>query len=174
MKRSELEHVIRAASAITLDEEFVIIGSQALLGEHPDAPEQLLVSIEVDIYPRTKPENSSLVDGAIGEGSTFQDTFGYYAHGVGPETATLPERWEERLVPVKNENTGGATGWCLETHDLAVSKLAAGREKDLDFVKGLVRNRLVDINVLRDRLRATPLESAVHDLCLRRLEGLNT
>ncbi len=50
--------MIRAASAITLDEEFVIIGSQALLGEHPDAPEQLLVSIEVDIYPRTKPEDS--------------------------------------------------------------------------------------------------------------------
>ncbi len=174
MKRSELEHVIRAASAITLDEEFVIIGSQALLGEHPDAPEQLLVSIEVDIYPRTKPEDSILVDGAIGEGSTFQDTFGYYAHGVGPETATLPERWEERLVPVKNENTGGATGWCLETHDLAVSKLVAGREKDVDFVKGLVRNRLVDISVLRDRLRVTPLESTVHDLCLRRLEGQST
>ena len=174
MKRSELEHVIRAASAITLDEEFVIIGSQALLGEHPDAPEQLLVSIEVDIYPRTKPEDSILVDGAIGEGSTFQDTFGYYAHGVGPETATLPERWEERLVPVKNENTGGATGWCLETHDLAVSKLVAGREKDVDFVKGLVRNRLVDISVLRDRLRVTPLESTVDDLCLRRLEGQST
>ncbi len=174
MKRSELEHVIRAASAITLDEEFVIIGSQALLGEHPDAPEQLLVSIEVDIYPRTNPEDSILVDGAIGEGSTFQDTFGYYAHGVGPKTATLPERWEERLVPVKNENTGGATGWCLETHDLAVSKLVAGRDKDVDFVKGLMRNRLVDVSVLRDRLRVTPLESAVRDLCLRRLEGQNT
>ncbi len=163
--------MIRAASAITLHEEFVIIGSQALLGEHPDAPEQLLVSIEVDIYPRAKPEDSILVDGAIGEGSTFQDTFGYYAHGVAPETATLPALWEERLVPVKNENTGGATGWCLEAHDLAVSKLVAGREKDVDFVQGLVRNRLVDIGVLRDRLRATPLDSAVRDLCLRRMEG---
>ena len=89
MKRLELEHVIRAASAISLHDEFVIIGSQALLGEHPDAPDDLLVSIEVDIYPLKKPEDSKLVDGAIGEGSTFQDTFGYYAHGVGPETATL-------------------------------------------------------------------------------------
>ena len=101
----------------------------------------------------------------------FQDTFGYYAHGVAPETATLPALWEERLVPVKNENTGGATGWCLEAHDLAVSKLVAGREKDVDFVQGLVRNRLVDIGVLRDKLRATPLDSAVRDLCLRRMEG---
>ncbi len=163
--------MIRAASAITLEDEFVIIGSQALLGEHPDAPGELLVSIEVDLYPRAKPESSILVDGAIGEGSTFQDTFGYYAHGVSPQTATLPERWEERLIPVKNENTGGATGWCLETHDLAVSKLVAGREKDVEFVNGLVRNRLVDVGVLRDRLRATPVESGVYDLCLRRLEG---
>ena len=73
MKRSELEHVIRAASAITLHEEFVIIGSQALLGEHPDAPEELLVSIEVDIYPRAKPDDSILIDGAIGEGSIFRE-----------------------------------------------------------------------------------------------------
>ncbi len=55
-----------------------------------------------------------------------------------------------------------------------MSKLVAGREKDVDFVKGLVRNRLVDISVLRDRLRVTPLESTVHDLCLRRLEGQST
>ena len=82
MKRSELEHVIRAASAITLLDEFVIIGSQALLGEHPDAAEDLLVSVEVDLYPQAKPEDSDLVDGTIGEDSAFHDTFGYYAHGV--------------------------------------------------------------------------------------------
>ncbi len=172
LKRSELEHVIRAASAITLHDEFVIIGSQALLGEHPDAPDDLLVSIEADIYPLTKPEDSEVVDGSIGEGSTFQDTFGYYAHGVAPETATLPPGWKQRLVPVKNENTGGATGWCLETHDLAMSKLVAGREKDIDFVEGLLRNRLVDPDKIRDRLRATPLASSLCDLCLRRLERL--
>jgi hypothetical protein len=106
MKRSELEHVIRAASAIKLLDEFVIIGSQALLGEYPDEPEDLLVSVEVDLYPRAKPEDSDLVDGTIGEDSAFHDTYGYYAHGVGPETATLPSGWEGRLVPVKNENTG--------------------------------------------------------------------
>jgi hypothetical protein len=172
MKRPELEHVIRAASAISLHDEFVIIGSQALLGEHPDAPDDLLVSIEVDIYPLTKPEDSELVDGAIGEGSTFQDTFGYYAHGVGPETATLPKGWEQRLVPVKNKNTGGATGWCLETHDLAVSKLVAGRERDIDFVQGLVRNRLADPNKIREMLRVTPVDNVVRELSLRRLEAL--
>lgn len=97
-----------------------------------------------------------MIDGAIGERSPFHQTFGYYAHGVGPETATLPAGWEERLVPVCNENTRGATGWCLEPHDLAVSKLAAGREKDLLFVGAMLRHRLASEDTLRQRLALTP------------------
>jgi hypothetical protein len=134
------------------EREFVVIGSQAVLGQFPNAPDALLVSIEVDVYPRHAPEKSDLIDGAIGELSAFHQTFGYYAHGVDETTATLPSGWEERLVPVHNENTGGATGWCLEIHDLAISKLAAGRERDLDFLQVLVREGMVDLNVLHDRL----------------------
>lgn len=57
--------------------------------------------------------------------------------------AVLPSGWRERLIPVRNENTGGGTGLCLEIHDLAVSKLIAGREKNYDFVGGLLRHHLV-------------------------------
>lgn len=130
MTRAELEHVLRAASAITNEDEFVVIGSQSVLGQFPDAPQALLTSVEVDVYPRYAPEKSDLIDGAIGELSQFHETFGYYAHGVDEATATLPSGWEERLVPVENVNTGGATGWCLDVHDLAISKLVAGRERD--------------------------------------------
>jgi hypothetical protein len=61
---------------------------------------------------------------------------------MGAETAVLPDGWRERLIPLRNQNTGGGTGLCLEVHDLAVSKLVAGREKDLAFISGLVRHRL--------------------------------
>lgn len=169
MKRSELEHLIRAASAVTLSDEFVILGSQALLAEHPDAPADLLVSIEADIYPRAHPEDSILIDGAIGEGSVFHHTFGYYAHGVGPETACLPRGWEERLVPLRGENTRGATGWCLETHDLAASKLAAGRSRDLAFVQGLLRHSLADPSTIADRISLLPLQGQDADRCRHRL-----
>jgi hypothetical protein len=37
VKRHELEHVIRAASAITGAKEIVVIGSQAILGQFPDS-----------------------------------------------------------------------------------------------------------------------------------------
>ncbi len=33
---------------------------------------------------------ADLIDGSIGELSPFHETFGYYAHGLGPETAALP------------------------------------------------------------------------------------
>jgi hypothetical protein len=85
------------------------------------------------VYPKDCPEHSILIDGSIGERSMFHETFGYYAHGVDETTAVLPSGWQERLVRVENENTRGSIGWCLEPHDLAVSKLVAAREKDLVF-----------------------------------------
>ena len=100
--------------------------------------------MEVDLYPLDAPEKADLIDGSIGELSPFHQTFGYYAHGVGPETAMLPANWRTRLVRVENENTAGTIGWCLSPVDLAVSKLLAGREKDVDFVRVMLRNGLVD------------------------------
>ena len=152
MKRSQLEHVIRAAATITQDDDIVVIGSQAVLGQFPDAPEELCVSDEADLYPRHRPERSDLIDGSIGEGSPFHITFGYYAQGVGVTTATLPRGWETRLVPVRNERTRDATGWCLEVHDLVISKLAAGREKDMVFTRAAARHGLVRETELRARL----------------------
>lgn len=76
----------------------MIIGSQAILGSFPDAPEELLASMEADVYPKDAPERSILIDGAIGELSVFHETFGYYAHGVDESTAVLPDGWKDRLV----------------------------------------------------------------------------
>jgi len=147
----------RAASGITGDSDIVVIGSQAVLGQFPDAPAALLVSMEADVFPQKHPDLAIQIDGAIGERSLFHETFGYYAHGVDETTATLPTGWTERLVRLQNENTGGATGWCLEVHDLAISKLVAGREKDLDFVRVLLRERMVLGEILAARLASLPV-----------------
>ena len=159
MTRAALEHLLRAAAAITDERDFVVIGSQAVLGQFPEAPDALLVSIEADLYPRDAVDKSDLIDGAIGELSRFHETFGYYAHGVDETTATLPAGWRERLIAVHNDNTGGATGWCLEIHDLASSKLVAGRDRDTNFLRVLLRERMVDPELLDERLGALPLPS---------------
>jgi uncharacterized nucleotidyltransferase DUF6036 len=163
MKRSELEHVIRASANIANDDEIVIVGSQAILGQFPDAPTDLLVSVEADVYPKNHPERAELIDGSIGELSPFHDTFGYYAQGVGPETATLPVGWESRLVPICNANTRGATGLCLEVHDLVLAKYVANRDKDRRFIVGAIRHRLVREQELLARVPTLPVDAAVRD-----------
>jgi len=132
----------------------VVIGSQAILGQFPDAPETLRVSVEADLFPLNYPERSDLIDGSIGELSPFHAAYGYYAQGVSETTATLPPGWRDRLIAVRNRNTRGATGLCLEVHDLLVAKSIAGREKDRRFVHEAIRHHLADKSVLLDRLAA--------------------
>lgn len=144
MNVEQLRHILRAAAAVTGETVFVVIGSQAILGSHPDAPRSLRKSVEGDTYPKNHPDKAIEVDGAIGELSPFHHEFGYYAHGVGPETATLPDGWEQRLVEFQVNDPLGTIGLCLEKHDLTFSKLAAGREKDFEFIRELLKHRLIN------------------------------
>jgi len=66
VNRQQLEHVIRAAAANADTTEVVIIGSQAILGAYPNAPDELLTSVEADVFPKGRPSDSILIDGAIG------------------------------------------------------------------------------------------------------------
>lgn len=151
MKREEFEHVIRAAAEI-VDDDLIVIGSQAILAQHPDAPDELLRSSEVDLYPRNDPARAEEIDGAIGDGSRFHATFNYYAHGVGPETATAPAGWETRLIKIELVPRKGGdrrpTAWCLEVHDLILAKLARGSSPDMEFAEGAIRAGIAD----RDQL----------------------
>jgi hypothetical protein len=149
----------------------VVIGSQSILGGFPEAPAELLVSSAADVWPRNHPERCDLIDATIGEGSPFQRAFGYYAHGVGEDTAVLPDGWRDRLVLVSGENTRFIRGWCLEAHDLAIAKYAAGRPKDLDFTRVLVGRGMVSRELLEQRLAVTPVADPVRALILRRIEN---
>jgi hypothetical protein len=154
LTRAQLEHVIRAAAAIAGERDIIVVGSQAILGQFPDAPSELLVSNEADVYPKAHPERADVIDGSIGELSPFHEAYGYYAQGVGVGTAVLPAGWEARLVPVI---TPAGTGWCLEVHDLLVSKYVAGREKDRAYVRAALRHRLADSETLQARLAVTQI-----------------
>jgi hypothetical protein len=158
MQRKDLEHLIRAAAAITNQYEFVIIGSQSILGTEPFAPPTLLQSMEADFYPLNDPDLADLIDGAIGELSPFHDRFGYYAQGVSPNTAILPTDWQLRLVKIQNENTDLKIGLCLDPTVLAASKLAAGREKDWLFVAELLHHQFVKPEILIARIETLNID----------------
>ncbi len=169
MTRDQLEHVLRAASAITGASELVVIGSQAAHGSVLAPVPEVLSSMEADLFSPRSEADATLIDGSIGEGSPFHQTFGYYAHGVGEETAVLPRGWRDRLVPLRSEATGGATGLCLDLHDLAVAKLVAGREKDRVFVRALLERGLVNADKILLRLSETEMNSESLERCRARL-----
>ena len=85
MTREQLEHTIRAVADITGKHRLIVIGSQAILGQFPDAPEELLISREADIYAPESPELSELITGTIGEGTHFERTHTYFARAAEPK-----------------------------------------------------------------------------------------
>lgn len=150
MTRDQLEHVIRAAAAVTKELSFVVIGSQAVLLPYPDAHPDLLVSRELDLYPAMAPEKSDLIEGAIGALSQFDETFGYYADGVSPDTAVMPADWMDRA---SLHYLGDTTVVCPDMHDLAVSKCVAQRAKDARFIVVMLKEGMISPATLEQRIR---------------------
>jgi hypothetical protein len=163
VRRDQLEHLIRAAGSVLGDDAVIVIGSQAILASVPE-PELLVLtrSMEADLLPVGDPDESKadLIDAMLGAGSMFDDTYGIHADGVSAATPVLPAGWQDRLIEVCNANTNGVRGLCLELHDLVISKLVAGRQKDDEFCAGVLQIGLIDSEILQLRLAHTALEAA--------------
>lgn len=158
MTREDLEHLIRAAAEVTGEYEFVVIGSQSILGPIPNPPAELTMSMEADIYPMNAEEKADRIDGALGEGSRFHETYGYYAQGVDSTTACLPLGWKDRLQRVQSPGTNGRIGYCLDVLDLFMAKTAANREKDREFNIALMRYGYVSPQAGIDRVAHMPVD----------------
>ena len=158
MKKQHVEHVLRAAAKITGEKRFIIVGSQSLHGKFPDVPDEIVMSVEVDMIAARHADRSKWLN-AIGQDSPFHETFGYYADPVDESTATLPKGWKKRLVNLPTGETGDVVGLCLDPHDLAISKYVARREKDLQFTRELARRGYTR----RERLLELLEETAVAD-----------
>lgn len=170
MTREELEHAIRAACDIAQDDEVYVFGSQAIVGQHPNAPAALRMSVEVDISPKNQVDRADDLN-VIGEDSTFHQQHGFYVHGLPiKEAAILPRGWQSRTHSVSNANTRFTTGLCLEGHDLAASKLAAFRPKDINFVRTLLAEKLVTPRKLIARIRLLPVDLVEQNRLTRWIE----
>lgn len=174
MKRAALEHLLRAASAITGESTFYVVGTAAIVASLPDdaqLPDAVLRSREADLIPASSSLRAiDLIDGALGQDSIFDGTFGYYADGVEFSTVSYaPQGWRERTLRFESPATQGAVGLCMEPHDLAIAKLCAGREKDLEFVQGLVAAGLIEFPVLSQRVAAVSAPMEIIELAKQRM-----
>jgi len=138
VNREQLSHVLRAASRVADDPDIIVIGSQAILGSFSDAdlPIEATRSMEADLAFRNDIDErkSDLVDGSIGE---------------------------YRLVAYMEADSAPSRATCLEPHDLVVSKLVAGRLKDIEFVKAMLGANLISANLLVERAEMLEVPRAV-------------
>jgi len=176
MRKPDFDHVVAAAVDVSGEREIVVIGSQAILASVDDPPPALVESMELDVYPLNDPEKAEEIDAALGDGSPFQGTFGFYAHGVGPETVKAPAGWEERLikvaVPPRPAQKVEPVAYCLELHDLVLAKCAAGRERDWDYARTMLERELVGLDELLGRVGEMPVPAATQTRITAMLKGI--
>jgi hypothetical protein len=154
MQRHQLQHVILEIGRRFDLRDFHIVGSAAILAALPDPPAgSLTATRDVDVIPPG--DDGQLADRisfVLGEASDFDIEHGYYAQGVSLRTpAFAPADWQARALPVR---VAEYTGWCMEPHDLVLSKLGAGRDRDLEFARDAATLGLVRRDELLARLES--------------------
>jgi hypothetical protein len=171
VRKSDLFELVRQIKAIASDEIPIIVGSQAVHLVTNFPPEIIQQSIECDfLFIGGKSETRIEINKKLGVFSNFQLEKGFYADALGLATVILPTNWQERLQNLKDENDE-IVALVAEIHDIAVSKLIAGREKDFLFLRELFVRELIETDVFVERIllvKGMPQSS----ILISRLENL--
>lgn len=152
----DLKVALEAAASAYKRKRFVVVGSAAILATHPDAPSFLRLSADIDMFPIRKLETTDFQSGdaQVGQASAFEVEHEFYIERLGDWTMlSQPVGWFERCI--KYSTTGEidgervtVDGYCLQPLDLAYNKLEAGRDKDLNFVAGLLAEKIITLENL--------------------------
>ncbi len=170
MRKQNLFELTSEVSKI-IKELPIIVGSQAIFALTDFPPEIVRRSVECDylLLKKLSELRPNLTE-RLGVFSDYQQLTGFYADILGLATVVLPEDWGKRLVELKNEN-GEIIAFCVEIHDVAVSKLMAGREKDFEFLQVAFQCDYLKIETFIERIRLI-LSSPSSEALLPRLQKL--
>lgn len=152
MRKSDLFELLADISVVLGKEKPIIVGSQVfhlLSGVIPSIVER---SVECDFL--FGPEQSDFrneINRLFGVASDYQNEHGMYADGLGLASVVLPDGWQDRLQTLRDES-GREVAFCVDIYDVGVSKLIAGREKDLEFLENALLAEHLEIAELLQRL----------------------
>ena len=118
MNRQQLHVLLRQAKELSGHSEFVVVGSLAILGAISKPPDEMVMSIDVDTYMKADPGRTGELNEALGQGSPFEDQYGYYLDPVSPNLPSFPEGWQDRLIQHDFEDV---RAFFVEPNDVAVS-----------------------------------------------------
>ncbi|MDE2481573.1 MAG: hypothetical protein KGN02_05250 [bacterium] len=184
MKRYQFDRIIRSVAQLTGNPDVLVIGSQAILGIYGDIADEVITrSPELDVSSLASDETFvHEIAGALGEMSPFSESNdGAYADSVvAEEVALLPMGWRERLIVVSTPamiTPGGvqAKAHCLHPTDVIVSKYMAGRGKDYEYCRELIRQHHPEVTRdaleqgIRDIAERAPHKSVLAEVALVRI-----
>jgi hypothetical protein len=172
VRKSDLFELISAIKSLAPDETPIIVGSQAVHLVMDFPPEIVRQSIEGDfLIIGGKSETRAAINKNLGVFSRFQIEHGFYADALGLATVVLPTGWQDRLQNLEDEN-GNIIARVAEIHDVAVSKLIAGREKDFVFLKDLFLSDVISMEVFIERAKLVK-NMPQSEVLISRLESLS-
>lgn len=153
MNREQLHALLTQAKAEIRHTDFVIVGSLSILGTVSNPPHTMVTSIDVGAYLKNDPQRTSELADALGQGSAFEDEFGYYLDPVTPSLPSFPEGWQERLILL---DFGDVKAFFVEPNDAAASKYMRGEERDLRWLLAGLKSGLLNMDVIEHRIASAP------------------
>lgn len=155
MNLDQVEALLSAIHRDTRIAEFVVMGSVSVLGILADrkVPDAMLLSNDLDAYPRLDPGAGDALVARWGQGSAFEREHGYYFDPISPQLASLPAQWQERLIV--REFKGGVRAAFLEPNDAAISKYARHEERDKRWIRAGLKASILSLATLEYRFRET-------------------
>jgi hypothetical protein len=160
MELSDLQELFGHARRLTSHTEFVVVGSLSILGvvQASEVPARMLMSIDVDWFTRQDPARIFELKAALGEGSVFEATHGFYLDPISPSVPTLPENWQYRLIRVPLDDD--IVAFFLDPNDAAVSKYARCEPRDREWIQSGLEAGLLSIPIIESRFRETAFADA--------------
>ena len=168
MNLDALFQILAEARKLSGQGDFVVMGSLSILGLEADfdVPQDMAMSNDVDCYTRDDPDRIFELVGALGEHSPYHIKSGYYLDAAGPNLATLPEGWKDRLIKVERHTL---RAWFLEPNDAAVSKYARGEPRDTRWIRAGIRAGVVSLPIVQARMRSTTFIDTEEQLKAKKL-----
>lgn len=166
----DLDNAVRKVAEMFETDAVVVVGSQAVLMKWGDrAPDAMRTTAEIDMYPANKRiweaaekrkagggqdyvEASEYIHSIAGEGSAFDQIYGFYVDGVDENTSPLPRGWQERAMyrEVKTKDGHTVTAVSPSIEDTIAAKMIRLRQKDREFVQAGYDFRAFDIERMKE------------------------
>jgi len=166
VRRDDLGRLFAAARKLSGETDYVVFGSLSALGYAGKVPPRMAMSVDVDAYGKNDPAGIFELAQDLGQGSPFEIEHGYYLDPISPRVATLPARWEERLVRIELEP--GLAAWFLEPNDAAVSKYARMEPRDREWIRAGLQTGILSLPIIEARFAQTAFLDAAESARARK------